>query len=122
MIGLNVIATLCAACFMFGSVTGAVVTYRFYNYNAMQKTISVLREANKKYEEAIGVSKNIDSAGDEVEFSNDEVMAAINEKIRAEAEKIKGKQDDCAGQVDKKRSDKFICVPPDILRAIGGLK
>lgn len=125
---LKFIAIAALASYLAGSVSGLWIANKWHNYSAMRAAITALKEANKRYRDAVGVSKDIDKETSDVELDNETILAAINAKIEAEAlRKQKEQPNDCRPQaspmakpVESIPVDE--CIPPSILRSIGELK
>ncbi len=123
---LKFIAIAALASYLAGSVSGLWIAHKWHNYSAMSAAIKSLKEANKRYRDAVGVSKDIDAQTSDIELDNETIMNAINAKIE-EALKQKGTTNACAPespQAPKPVESRVVdeCIPSSVLRAIGDLK
>ncbi len=123
---LKFIAIAALASYLSGTVSGLYIAHKWYNYSAMSAAIRSLKEANKRYRDAVGVSKDIDKDTSNIEIDNETIMNAINAKIE-EALNKKGPPDACRPEpqptskpADRNPIDE--CIPSSVLRAIGELK
>lgn len=122
---IKITAIIALAAFLSGTLSGVIMTAKLYNISAMRAKINELKADKARYVKAIGVSKDIDAATNEIDISNDEIEALISAKIDAavrerERRREQPKSNDCApvAPIDPDP----MCVDADVLRAIGKLK
>lgn len=109
--------------FSLGAASGAHLMGKWYRYDLMAAQIKNLKAANKRYADAVGVSKDIDAATGEIELSNDEILAAINAKIEETARKKPEEPKNAATiEANVANADGVVCIAPDVLHEIGRLR
>lgn len=124
MLNIKLIAIAALGTFLSGSISGIWIANKWHNYTAMRAAIQSLKEANKRYRDAVGVSKDIDVETGNIELDNETVLAAINKKIEDELAKRRPSHD-CNPQpspMPKPVESLDVCIPAGVLRAIGELK
>lgn len=125
---LKFIAIAALSSFLAGSVSGLWIANKWHNYNAMRAAINSLKEANKRYRDAVGISKDLDKNTSSIEDDNEAIIAAINAKIEREAfRKTQERENECKSVVKAPKTDQRdpvvdVCISADILRSIGELK
>ena len=123
---LKTVGIVALVAFLSGSINGAYWLNKWHNYDKMAAQIDALKAANKRYRDAVGVSKDIDIETSDVEADNETILSAIEAKI-ADAMKKRGPPNACKSETAPapKPDDpepRVECIPADVLRAIGDLK
>ena len=126
---LKFIAIAALASYLAGSFSGLWIAHKWHNYSTMRAAITSLKEANKRYRDAVGVSKDIDEKTSSLELDNETILSAINAKIEAEAlRRQKELTNDCkpneppVAKPIQSVPNSDECISVDLLRSIGGLK